>query len=289
MWATMHQHGEKKNKAKVHIPALTDPKWNTIPRWLVGIDDTDNLESRGTGFRARDLAKKLQELGIARLYAVTRHQLFVSPEIPYTSHNSAACLALDFHADDYPVVRDFCRDYLARESAEGSDAGLCIAEEQRIPASVINYGQRAKVEVLQIPSSHALAAAEQIFLEGLTGTRQGVIGALSAVGLHRTRNDGRFLWMRGVRDMQPGTYSLKELKAQTDIEAFESIAGTEIIADDAVISFTDWARPVFKGGRSVLLLEPEEDDQPPLARRCQGTHQALLARFLRRLTRSGRS
>lgn len=258
----MHHHG-KNDKEKVFIPALVDPKWDRMPRWLVGIDDTDNLESRGTGFRARDLAKKLQELGLARLYAVTRHQLFVSPEIPYTSHNSAACLALDFRDEDYPAVRDFCRDYLLRESAIGSDAGLCIAAEQRVPASVIEFGQRAKVEVLQISASHALADATQIFLEGLTGTRQGVIGALSAVGLHRTRNDGRFLWMRGVRDMQPGTYSLSELRAQTDIEAFEAIAGKEIMSDDAAITFTDWARPVFKGGRAVLLLE-QEDEQSDL-------------------------
>jgi hypothetical protein len=264
----MHQHGEKKHPEQVRIDVLTDPHWATLPRWLIGIDDTDNLESRGTGFRARHLAEQLQRQGIARLHSVTRHQLFVSPEIPYTSHNSSACLALDFAPSDYVRVRDFCRDYLARESASGSDAGLCIAEEAKVHTTVTTFGQRAKREVLQIADSHALAAAEAIYLEGLTGTRQGVIGALSAVGLHRSRDDGRFLWMRGVRDLQPGTYLLRDLKAQTDIERFETIAGVEILADDASITFSEWARPVFRRGFAVLLLEqenlePENNEQPP--------------------------
>ncbi len=259
----MHQHGAQKHKEQVHIEALTDPRWSQLPRWLIGIDDTDNLESRGTGFRARDLARQLQGRGWARLHGVTRHQLFVSPEIPYTSHNSSACLAMDFDPADYPQVRDFCRDYLTRESASGSDAGLCIAEQAKVRATVTTFGQRAKVEVLQIADSHTLAADETIFLEGLTGTRQGVIGALSAVGLHRSRNDGRFLWMRGVRDLQPGTYLLKELKAKTDIERFETIAGVAVLSDDVSITFTEWARPVFRDGYAVLLLEQENNDERP--------------------------
>ena len=35
-------------------------------RYLIGIDDTDNLESRGTGFRARQLSARLDEAGLAR-------------------------------------------------------------------------------------------------------------------------------------------------------------------------------------------------------------------------------
>jgi hypothetical protein len=260
----MQEHGHKKAKSQVKIEPLTDPRWAQLPRWLVAMDDTDNLESRGTGYRARHMAQQLQLAGLARLLGVTRHQLFVSPEIPYTSHNSAACLCFNFAEEDLVAVREFCRDYLTRESAEGSDAGLCIAQEALVRPTVTEFGRRAKREVLQIPDAHALAAAEGIFLEGLTGTRQGVIGALSAVGLHRARDDGRFLWMRGVRDLQPGTYLLNFLRAATDIERFETLAGLEVVADDATISFTDWARPVFRNGHAVLLLEPEDDSPSPL-------------------------
>lgn len=257
----MHAHGDRKNKSQVHIPWLPDARWDACPRVLVGIDDTDNLESRGTGFRARHLALQLQQAGLARLHSVTRHQLFVSPAIPYTSHNSAACLALDCGLDDVAALQRFCADYLARESAEGSDAGLCVAPLAAVGQEVSDWGRRAKVEVLQIPDSHALAARAGLSLVGLTGTRQGVIGALAAVGLHRTRDDGRFLWMRGVRDLQAGTYLLGDLRARTGIERFETLAGAEVVDDDAEVSMSDWARPVFRHGAAVLLLEADDHAQ----------------------------
>ncbi|WP_243669476.1 hypothetical protein [Methanoculleus chikugoensis] len=58
----------------------------------LGIDDTDTRESRGgTGRLARTIAAEL-----ARSYTVTggvtRHQLFVHPAVPYTSHNSSAVI-----------------------------------------------------------------------------------------------------------------------------------------------------------------------------------------------------
>ncbi|WP_041355139.1 hypothetical protein [Nitrosococcus halophilus] len=66
-------------------------------RYFIGIDDTDNRESRGTGYRARTLGAQLEEKGLAILEGVTRHQLLVSPAIPYTSHNSAACYSYQFN------------------------------------------------------------------------------------------------------------------------------------------------------------------------------------------------
>ena len=92
---------------------------------LIGIDDTDNLESRGTGFRVRQLANWLAENELAIPKGITRHQLHVDPQIPYTSHNSSACLSAETeHVED---VWEACREYLLRESALGSDAGLCLA------------------------------------------------------------------------------------------------------------------------------------------------------------------
>ena len=60
----------------------------------IGIDDTDNPDTRGTGFRARQLVDRLHDRDMARTVGVTRHQLLVDDRIPYTSHNSSACLAV---------------------------------------------------------------------------------------------------------------------------------------------------------------------------------------------------
>ncbi|MDD4254161.1 MAG: ABC transporter substrate-binding protein, partial [Methanofollis sp.] len=58
----------------------------------VAMDDTDNLESRGTGRLARNVAAALSET--YDIYGVTRHQLFFNEAIPYTSHNSCAVVHL---------------------------------------------------------------------------------------------------------------------------------------------------------------------------------------------------
>ena len=46
----------------------------------------------GTGRLSRMLAEELTKKGLVSNTSVTRHQLLVHPDIPYTSHNSSACI-----------------------------------------------------------------------------------------------------------------------------------------------------------------------------------------------------
>ena len=60
---------------------------------FIGLDDTDTLESRGTGHLARQIAAAL-----AADYAVlgvVRHQLLRDPRVPCTKNNSSAAILLD--------------------------------------------------------------------------------------------------------------------------------------------------------------------------------------------------
>jgi hypothetical protein len=59
----------------------------------LGLDDTDNLESRGTGQLARRIAGILA--GSCKVLGVTRHQLLRDPRIPYTKNNSSAAILVD--------------------------------------------------------------------------------------------------------------------------------------------------------------------------------------------------
>lgn len=222
-------------------------------RCLIAIDDTDNLESRGTGFRARQLGGRLAEAGFGRLRGITRHQLYVHPSIPYTSHNSSACLDVDLADDAVAAVGDFCRDFLATESAEGSDAGLCVAPFDRVPDEVIAFGRDAKQRVLARDQAHALAGRTGLHLEGVTGERIGVIGALAAVGLRRGGHDGRFIWLEGVRELS-GSATAGSLLATTGIDSVETTDGRPLPVDAEVV-VDPWPRPVLLNGRAVLLTE----------------------------------
>ena len=224
----------------------------------IGIDDTDNLETRGTGFRARQLIEQLQENKLVTGIAVTRHQLLVDDRIPYTSHNSSACLVVQPHDkinDDQ--IMDFCRTYLLETSAEGSDAGLCLANFDQA-VQVIRFGQKVKSEIVEQDEAKMIATDQGIRLEGLTGDFQGIIGALSAVGLHIHGNDGRYLWPRVIRDYSGKTVTLQELKQNRGIDKVSLVDGREIEDETAQISLGDWPRTVRIDNCAVLLVEQHD-------------------------------
>ena len=69
---------------------------------FIGLDDTDNLESRGTGHLAREIAAAIA--ANYPLLGVTRHQLLVDPRVPCTKNNSCAAIVLDVDGDVNPIV-----------------------------------------------------------------------------------------------------------------------------------------------------------------------------------------
>ena len=221
--------------------------------FLIGIDDTDNKESRGTGFRARQLASLLESQGLAQVHSITRHQLFFDPRIPYTSHNSSACLSV-IDADREALI-SFCRNFMLQECAPGSDGGLCIHEKAAIQPSVSEYGLRAKSEVLTQHEAINLATAHGIYLEGLTGTHDGIIGALAAIGLHKAGNDGRCIWLSGkeLRELN-GIYTVENLTSICSVDEIRDQSG-KLLAQEARLFVGDWVRPVLKDHKMVIYVE----------------------------------
>lgn len=226
-------------------------------RLLIAIDDTDNLESRGTGFRARTLGAQLESRHLGRLRGVTRHQLLVHPEIPYTSHNSALCIDIETDAESAASLQAYCREFLLAEAAPGSDAGLCVASWDAVSEAVVDWGLRAQRKILYLPAAHELATAQGIMLEGLTGERIGVIGALAAVGLRRTGEDGRFVWLRGVRELA-GVHHASTLLQNTGIDEIRSRCGRRPESTDRIL-VDPWPRALLIDACAVLLVDKSTD------------------------------
>ncbi|NVN95128.1 MAG: hypothetical protein HXX18_07595 [Bacteroidetes bacterium] len=221
---------------------------------LIAIDDTDNLESRGTGFQSRQLGKLIAELNIGKIAGITRHQLYVHDDIPYTSHNSSACIEAEIF--DFDSLTSICRNFLLNIAADGSDAGLCIAKYEDIHQDIINWGHRAKKEILTKTEAHQLAEANNIYLEGLTGDKIGVIGSLAAIGLHFDGNDGRYLWIAGkeMREIQ-GIFTISELKNISTINNVLIKENYNFVADSDTIFIEDWLRPILKNKQAVIIVE----------------------------------
>lgn len=224
---------------------------------LIAIDDTDNAESRGTGFRARELGEQLGQLDGTTYCDVTRHQLLFDPRIPYTSHNSAACISID-STMDLKVLRQICEAYLIENSAEGSDAGLCIIPFEEVAPEIEEWGSRAKSEILTMAEAREIAARSSAFLEGYTGTKGGIIGCLAAVGLRKHGNDGRFLYVKGMRELKSG-FEVEHLLSLADIDRIIELK-TDIQITSGFIHLEEWWRPVLKNCEKVLFVETSKNN-----------------------------
>lgn len=233
---------------------------NTLKSLLIGIDDTDNLESRGTGFHARSIGAVMQQNNWGECRVITRHQLLKSPLVPFTSHNSAACIKVETDESMLPDIEAFCIDYLSQNSAEGSDAGLCLAWQDETPLALHQFGFLCKRQVVTQQRAWDIAAQYGLKLHGLTGDKDGVIGALAAVGLNGSGSDGRMLWLDGMRETAEQTVKLGDLLDQTGIDLVQSIEGQVLTEHALEIEMGAWPRAIWQGGRSTLVVEKNEDN-----------------------------
>ena len=122
---------------------------------LVSLDDTDTLNSRGTGRLARSIADTLA--ADYPIYGVTRHQLYVHPDIPYTSHNSCAVIHLETNGNaDIDKIFTTTQQVMLADFVEGSDPGVAVAHTDQVAPPLIAFGKDAKCTILtQEKGTHA--------------------------------------------------------------------------------------------------------------------------------------
>jgi len=224
-------------------------------QYFIGLDDTDNLESRGTGHLARMMANALAQ--DFRVHGVTRHQLLEDKRVPMTAKNS--CAAVLFEGDSFPLeeIAMFARKVMLDDFQPGSDPGLCVAST--VPVDVISYGQRARRDFLYQQETRDLAAAHGIFLEGLGGTQDGVIGALAAVGLAASGEDGRYVQVGSIRDLE-GLLPVGNVLSAGIISVKTMDGG--FVTEGMVL--TNKMRPARRSGQPILFVERENDHWLPL-------------------------
>jgi hypothetical protein len=219
---------------------------------FVSMDDTDNLNSRGTGRLARAIAAELKKT--YPIYGVTRHQLYVHPDIPYTSHNSCAVIHLDIKEqglikDIFEIVRiEMLKDFI-----EGSDPGLAVAHENQITPALIAFGRDAKDSVLTQEKARILAKNLNIPLEGLGGTEDGVIGSMAGLGLSFTGNDGRFLLKGGIRELL-GPQPIEKL-INAGIDGVYTLDGRQLNEGIILNPQNKSVKPCPVNGKAILFVE----------------------------------
>lgn len=226
----------------------------------IGIDDTDTLESRGTGRLARNIAAALSNK--YQIFGVTRHQLFVHPDIPFTSHNSCAVI----HAEAPPIAMEeifyTTKKLMLEDYIEGSDPGLAIATTDQITPAAVAFGLDAKNVIVTQERALKVAHSCGIRVEGLGGTNGGIIGAIAGISLASLRNDGRFL-LKGKNRELTGIRSVSEI-IDAGIDQILTLQGETV--NEGKVKILKNATPSFIHGKAVLFVEKSGDCMVALKR-----------------------
>lgn len=231
---------------------------------FLGIDDTDMPGTPGTNQLARRLAGVLPPGFECSM--ILRHQLLEDSRVPCTSKNGAASLFI-VHPDGrgpdelLPILRDTMREWCV----PGSDPGFCLAGT--VPDAVTTFGRRCQRELVTREEAGALAHGAGLHLEGLGGTKDGVIGALAAVGLAGGRNDGRVVHLPGWAwpDDFSGWQSIEDVKARGVEEIRAEVNGTTVAA--GMIDVGKHLRPNYRDRRVLLFVEPVSEGRWRAVRR----------------------
>ncbi|MCC6491386.1 MAG: ABC transporter substrate-binding protein [Pirellulales bacterium] len=156
---------------------------------------------------------------------------------------------VDSLADDIAqVMIDWCPD--------GSDPGLCVVAGDA-PPEVVEFGRQCQMHFMNQAHARALADRHSILLRGLGGTQDGVIGALAAVALASTADDGRVVYL-GKAPVDhyevSGVHDVLELR-RLGIDDVRRIDSGEPVAAGRV-QISKRLRPNLRQGKIVLFVSP---------------------------------
>jgi hypothetical protein len=232
---------------------------------FISIDDTDEIGYHtSTGEICEVIREHIMEHYAVSAAPITRHQLFLHEDIPYTSHNSSMCFTTYLSKKEREEVTRFILKHVENISAPTSDPGVCIAFEYEIDdlEALIAYGFDAKVKVLSKESAYAMAEKHNLFLCELKNTGQGVIGAVAGIALRAQGSDGR---IKGKFRLDTPSIDVRTLLKNDLIDEIQ-LTDRSFLSDDALIITEDALKIVYLNHKCVLLVEQDGDSYRPLGK-----------------------
>ncbi|MCW2767224.1 MAG: hypothetical protein JWO11_3183 [Nocardioides sp.] len=99
------------------------------------------------------------------------------------------------------------------------------------------------------------------------GPEELLVGARAAAAEHGGRGAGRLARYPGRSDIERRV-TVAEVVTGSAVDVVEGLAGTTV-GDESELDLTDWARPTWRSGRVVLLVQPAAGTLVPFEARDQ--------------------
>ncbi len=234
----------------------------------ISIDDTDEIGyPKSTGQISGEI-RDFVEQNFSKCEVITRHQLFIHEDIPYTSHNSSMCFISYLDEKEKLKVLEFMKKHIEQNCAPSSQAGICIAFEKDFTSKdeLINFGLDAKKKVLTKAEAYDMAKKQNIHLSEHKNAGAGVIGALAGVALRLYGFDGR---VKGVIKTKAKILSLKEVLNLKNVEIIKDIDSKKELDLDLAfrvnpnikLHIQDKLKAVYLNHKSTILVRKISEDK----------------------------
>ncbi len=230
-------------------------------RLFIGIDDTDSSTSKGTGEITKSLAKQIESNNLGKVVNITRHQLFLSKKIKYTNINNSACLEVT--SCDFEKLISFCKKFITDNCQKCSNTAIVFADSNNIQNDIVEFSLKSKKEIVSIKEAVMLIKSNNLNVKFLNNNKKkGIIGALAAIGLRSTNNDGRVIWANGFEVPQMrGTYIAGEVYYQTHVDAIRTLDGYKIPTNSTIIYENKLSKPILENNIITLIVEEVSENE----------------------------
>jgi hypothetical protein len=216
-------------------------------KFTIGIDDTGYLDQHLTTKLMRSWLSQMVEQSLIHSEGITRHQLFESEKISSSYKNRS--LAFTFNTSQSIFeIEDQLVDFIRTASSPHANPAIAILSRHSDSLHALAFGRRCKNELLKLSDSEQYASESNVLLRGLGGNRNGMIGALAAVGLRAGGGDGIFVHIDGLEGLK-GDQSAGDIRNNSALQHIVDISSGEELDRDDMVKIDSYLRPnLINGG-----------------------------------------
>lgn len=227
------------------------------------LDDSRRVDGGGAGETLALLTSAIENQGWGHCSLPSRHRLYPHPESGCKKHNTARSFSADIETQYLNPFIEYAGRLIQSHGSPDSNTGMAIAvpEQMQDLTELIDYAYRAKEGLVTREEVLMLADRPGLYIQALSGNGNGIIGALAAVGLRMTGNDGQFRGKLKLGSGEGYITSAADILQNTYVEQIKTMDMMNICEDES-IRMGEKVKIVLMDHKYTLMVFPTDMDHP---------------------------